>query len=71
MLDSHDRLVRQFVRELQLVAVSVEYRLAPEHAFPTALDDCFAAFRYFVRSARKWNVDPSRIMVAGTLKHFF
>ena len=63
--DIYDALMRTFASELQLVLVSVEYRLAPEHLYPAQLDDCFAALRHLMRNAHKWHIDPTRIAVAG------
>jgi acetyl esterase len=42
-----------------------DYRLAPEHAFPTPLDDCVSAYEWLHRSAAELGVDPQRIVVAG------
>ena len=45
---------------------SVEYRLAPEHPFPTAIDDCLAAYHWLRDSSERFGLDPARIAVAGT-----
>ena len=48
------------------VLVSVEYRLAPEHPFPAALDDCYAALCWMAESADELGIESSRIAVAGS-----
>jgi acetyl esterase/lipase len=57
-----ERLVVKTAHELGALVVSVEYRLAPEHPYPAALDDCYAALRWL---AAREDVDRSRILVAG------
>jgi triacylglycerol lipase len=53
------------VEELGCTIVSVDYRLAPETAFPGAVEDCYAALKWFHRKASELGVDPGRIGVSG------
>jgi len=48
------------------VVVSVDYRLAPEHPYPAALHDCYAALTYLHGEAKELDVDPDRVALAGT-----
>jgi acetyl esterase/lipase len=54
-----------WVRELGLVVVSVDYRLAPEHPFPAALDDACAAWAWLQGSADAWGIDAARVAIGG------
>ncbi|MGW0178973.1 alpha/beta hydrolase [Nocardia sp. NPDC003345] len=57
-----DRFCRMVADRLGVVAASVEYRLAPEHPYPTPLDDCYAGLRWLAGQSQ---VDPGRLAVAG------
>ena len=61
----NDRECAAFARDLGAVVVSVEYRLAPRHPFPAALDDCYAAWQWLLSAAREIGVDPARIAISG------
>ncbi len=62
---THDRLCRVLAAQSGCVVFSVEYRLAPEHPFPAAADDAFAALAWLITEAPSLGVDPGRIAVGG------
>jgi acetyl esterase len=64
-LDTHENTCRFLAREAGMRVLSVDYRLAPEHRFPAAIDDAFAAFRFVVDHAGELSVDPGRVAVGG------
>ena len=64
-LDTHDVLCRQLTAESGASVISVDYRLAPEHKFPAAVDDAWAATRWVVAHAAELNVDADRLAVGG------
>ena len=64
-VEEHDLYVKQLVKAVKCVAVSVEYRLAPEHPFPAPLEDCYAALTWLVTHAADLGVDPQRVAVGG------
>jgi acetyl esterase/lipase len=63
--DWDEYLAKALVRDVGCCVVSVDYRLAPETAFPGAVEDCHAALCWLQASAREMHIDPHRIGVAG------
>ena len=64
-VDTHDALCRMFARDAQCVVLSVDYRLAPEHKFPTAVNDAFDALAWLSANAALYGVDQARIAIGG------
>jgi acetyl esterase len=64
-LDSHDRLCRRIANLAGISVVAVDYRLAPEHPYPAALDDARAALTWVAASADALRIDPARIAIGG------
>ncbi|MET2826955.1 alpha/beta hydrolase [Mesorhizobium shangrilense] len=64
-LDSHDEICRWFANIAGCVVVSPDYRLAPEHKFPAAIEDCQASLSFMRIHADDLGIDALRIAVAG------
>ncbi|MEU3734956.1 alpha/beta hydrolase [Streptomyces sp. NPDC033538] len=64
-LDTGDAICRSLANAAGCLTVAVGYRLAPEHRFPAAPDDCFAGLRWVAEHAGRWNGDTDRLAVAG------
>jgi acetyl esterase len=64
-LDGHDRTLRALANASGCVLISVDYRLAPEHKFPAAVEDADASLRYVAENAGEFDIDPNRIAVGG------
>lgn len=64
-LDSELGTCLTLCRELGVVVLSVDYRLAPETPFPGALEDCYAALQWLHGNSAELNIDPQRIAVLG------
>lgn len=64
-IESHDSLCRQLANQSQCIVISVDYRLAPEHKFPAAVEDAYAAVQWVANHAEEIHVDAHRIAVGG------
>jgi acetyl esterase len=64
-LESHDGLCRLFTAEGGFKVIAVEYRLAPEHPYPAAVDDAWAATQWIEENAAQLGVDAGRVAVGG------
>lgn len=64
-LDTHDAVCRSLAKESGAVVISVDYRLAPEHKFPAAVEDSYAATLWVAANAEHLGIDSNRIAVGG------
>ena len=64
-LDTHDLIARNLCAGAEALVVSVDYRMGPEHRFPAAVEDSFAALKWVHASAKELGADPDRLGVHG------
>ena len=64
-LDTHDAVCRELANQGHCIVVSVDYRLAPEHKFPAAVEDCYAATQWVADHATEIGADANKVAVGG------
>ena len=64
-LDTHDVACRKLAHEGELILIAIDYRLAPEHKFPAAVDDAITAAKWIAANAKELGIDARRISVGG------
>lgn len=64
-IDTHDTLARTLCHDTRATVISLDYRLAPEHPFPAAVEDTVAALAWLAREAPRHGLDPMRLAVIG------
>ncbi len=62
---THDSICRHFAKFAECIVISVEWRLAPEHPFPSGLEDCLAAYTWVTQNAAQYNIDTTRLAIGG------
>jgi acetyl esterase len=64
-LESHDGVCRNLANQAGCAVLSIDYRLAPEHRYPTAAEDCWTALVWAAAHANELGADPARIAIGG------
>lgn len=65
-LNNDDNRIVRLMKYLRCKVISIDYRLAPEHVFPAALEDCYAVLSYVYEHSETFGVDKEKIAVYGT-----
>lgn len=63
--DGDDGFCEYMVNEVHCVVISIDYRLAPEHPYPAAIEDCYAGLKWTAEHADELQIDLARLAIAG------
>jgi acetyl esterase len=64
-LETHNTVVAELAMNTGLLAIALDFRMAPEHPFPASLEDCYGALCGVVNAAEQFGIDPDRIVIGG------
>ena len=64
-LDSHDAITADLASQAKVQVIAVDYRLAPEHVYPAALDDCWAVYQAITENPDIFGADSERLVIGG------
>ena len=64
-LESHDSITADLAHDAKIQVIAVDYRLAPEHPYPAAVDDCWAAYQAISEAPKIFGVDLDNLIIGG------
>ena len=64
-LETHDYLCKSIAKKVEIVVISIDYRLSPENKYPAAIEDAYTAFIWTYLNANLLNIDTNKIAVGG------
>lgn len=64
-LDTHSKIMRKLMEETESVVIGIDYHLAPEHTYPTQVEECTFIVEWLKSHAEKYDIDPNDIALAG------